>query len=256
MGLQCQSIEVRDSKGFDSAFEAATKERAQCPPYESGSYLGVQIPPGAPTDFECLRQFSYAFFRVFERGRVFPLRADAHKLPYAAEFFDVITAHDCYSYFGTDDLYLNYLVQFVNLSVEIGIAGAGRRSRILRAAPAEHSAVLSHNFWCLHSANWWRSHWSRTGLVDVEKSGDSMPNASRFGPIGNANTPPTTLPKSKPLNATPARTSLTSGKSPGDTQALSCQPYAWPDGSFTLPHLMRRGQQKSPYSGESVEVGG
>ena len=29
LGLQCQSIEVRDSKDFDSAFEAATKERAQ-----------------------------------------------------------------------------------------------------------------------------------------------------------------------------------------------------------------------------------
>jgi putative tryptophan/tyrosine transport system substrate-binding protein len=29
LGLQCQSIEVRDSKGFDDAFEAATKERAQ-----------------------------------------------------------------------------------------------------------------------------------------------------------------------------------------------------------------------------------
>ena len=29
LGLQCQSIEVRDSKGFDSAFEAATKGRAQ-----------------------------------------------------------------------------------------------------------------------------------------------------------------------------------------------------------------------------------
>jgi len=29
LGLQLQSIEVRDSKGFDSAFEAATKERAQ-----------------------------------------------------------------------------------------------------------------------------------------------------------------------------------------------------------------------------------
>jgi putative tryptophan/tyrosine transport system substrate-binding protein len=29
LGLQCQSIEVRDSKGFDSAFEAATKEHSQ-----------------------------------------------------------------------------------------------------------------------------------------------------------------------------------------------------------------------------------
>src|SRR5262249_7963096 len=29
LGLQCQLIEVQDSKGFDSAFEAATKEHAQ-----------------------------------------------------------------------------------------------------------------------------------------------------------------------------------------------------------------------------------
>ena len=29
LGLQCQSIEARDSKGFDSAFEAITKNRAQ-----------------------------------------------------------------------------------------------------------------------------------------------------------------------------------------------------------------------------------
>jgi putative ABC transport system substrate-binding protein len=29
LGLQCQSIEVRDSKGLDSAFESATKEHAQ-----------------------------------------------------------------------------------------------------------------------------------------------------------------------------------------------------------------------------------
>ena len=58
-------------------------------------------------------------------GRVIPIHADAHKLPYAAEFFDAITAHDCYSYFGTDDLYLNYLVQFVKPGGQIGIAGAG-----------------------------------------------------------------------------------------------------------------------------------
>src|SRR5215210_1075315 len=66
--------------------------------------------------------------RVRDAGlhdRVFPLHADARSLPFAAEFFDAIIAVDCYSYFGTDDLYLNYLVQFVKPGGAIGIAGAG-----------------------------------------------------------------------------------------------------------------------------------
>src|SRR5205085_9551127 len=57
--------------------------------------------------------------------RVFPIHADARSLPFAAEFFDAIVALDCYSYFGTDDLYLNYLTQFVKPEGPIGIAGAG-----------------------------------------------------------------------------------------------------------------------------------
>ena len=66
--------------------------------------------------------------RVRDAGledRVFPLHSDARALPFAAEFFDAITALDCYSYFGTDDLYLNYLAQFVKPGGPIGIAGAG-----------------------------------------------------------------------------------------------------------------------------------
>ena len=41
--------------------------------------------------------------------QVYPLHCDARALPFAAEFFDAIVALDCYPYFGTDDLYLNYL---------------------------------------------------------------------------------------------------------------------------------------------------
>src|SRR4029079_4863363 len=40
---------------------------------------------------------------------VFPLHADARSLPFAPEFFDAIVCVDCFNYFGTDDLYLNYL---------------------------------------------------------------------------------------------------------------------------------------------------
>src|SRR5215813_2845389 len=55
---------------------------------------------------------------------VFPLHADARSLPFATEFFNSIVSIDSYSYYGTDDLYLNYLTRFVKPSDPIEIADA------------------------------------------------------------------------------------------------------------------------------------
>src|SRR6476619_1434526 len=52
---------------------------------------------------------------------VFPIHADARSLPFAAEFFDAIVCVDSYIYFGTDDLYLNYLARFVKPGGPVGI---------------------------------------------------------------------------------------------------------------------------------------
>ncbi len=54
---------------------------------------------------------------------VFPIHADARSMPFAAEFFDAIVCIDAFSYFGTDDLYLNYLARFV----KTGRPGGNRR---------------------------------------------------------------------------------------------------------------------------------
>src|ERR1044071_6723085 len=43
---------------------------------------------------------------------VFPIHADARALPFAAEFFDAVVAIDSFPYYGTDDLYLEYLARF------------------------------------------------------------------------------------------------------------------------------------------------
>jgi ubiquinone/menaquinone biosynthesis C-methylase UbiE len=56
---------------------------------------------------------------------VFPLHADARSLPFANEFFDAIVSIDSFFYYGTDDLYLNYLARFAKPGAQIGIAGAG-----------------------------------------------------------------------------------------------------------------------------------
>jgi len=53
--------------------------------------------------------------------QVFPIHADARNLPYAEEFFDAIVCVDAYIYFGTDDLYLDYLHKFVKPGGQIGI---------------------------------------------------------------------------------------------------------------------------------------
>jgi hypothetical protein len=38
---------------------------------------------------------------------------------------------------------------------------------------------LKPGMWCLHSPAWWRRHWERTGIVDVELA-DTMPDGWRY----------------------------------------------------------------------------
>ena len=104
---------------------------------------------------------------------VFPLHADARTLPFAAEFFDTIVSVDSFPYYGTDDLYLNYLAQFVKPGGRVALAGAGFMQEIEDTVPEHLRAWWDPSVWCLHSAGWWRRHWERTGLVAVETA-DTM----------------------------------------------------------------------------------
>jgi SAM-dependent methyltransferase len=101
------------------------------------------------------------------QDQVFPIHADARSLPFAAEFFDAILALDSYPYFGTDDLYLNYLVQFVKPGGPIGIAGVGLTREMTAPVPTHLAEFWTQDLWALHSAEWWRRQWGRTGLVEV-----------------------------------------------------------------------------------------
>jgi cyclopropane fatty-acyl-phospholipid synthase-like methyltransferase len=56
---------------------------------------------------------------------VIPIHAEAHALPFAEDFFDVIVSVDAYHYFGTDDLYLGYLAPFLKKEGQIAIAVPG-----------------------------------------------------------------------------------------------------------------------------------
>lgn len=103
----------------------------------------------------------------FDDG-VFPLHVDARALPFAPDFFDAVVSVDSFFYFGTDDLYLNYLSRFVKPGGSIGIAGAGLMREIETAVPDHLREWWTQDLWCLHSAAWWRRHWERTGIVDID----------------------------------------------------------------------------------------
>jgi hypothetical protein len=82
---------------------------------------------------------------------------------------------DSFSYYGTDDLYLNYLARFVKPDGPVGIAGAGLVREIEGPIPEHLREWWTQDVWCLHSASWWRRHWERTGIMNIEVA-DTMPD--------------------------------------------------------------------------------
>ena len=121
------------------------------------------------------------FQRIQDAGvedGVYPIQADARALPFAPAFFDAIVSIDAFPYFGTDDLYLGYLGRFVKPDGVIAIAGAGLMQEIEGAVPEHLRAWWTPDLSCLHSAGWWRRHWERSGLADVEVA-DTMPEGWR-----------------------------------------------------------------------------
>lgn len=110
--------------------------------------------------------------------RVHAIRADARALPFADGFFDAVVGIDCFPYFGTDELYLASLVRFLRPGGQLGIAGAGLARELGTSVPAALAGWWEPSLWCLHSAPWWRDHWSRTGLVEVDTA-EAMPDGWR-----------------------------------------------------------------------------
>jgi cyclopropane fatty-acyl-phospholipid synthase-like methyltransferase len=175
--------------------------------------------------------------RVRDAGlenRVFPIHADAHTLPFAAEFFDAIVALDCYSYFGTDSLYLNYLAQFVKVGGQIGIAGAGLKQEITAPVPEHLREYWTQDFWCLHSAAWWRQHWERTGIVEIETA-DTLDDAWRLWAHWHRVAWPDNTQEIVAVEADAGR-NLAWIRMVGRRRAgVPLVDYAWPDGLRSLP---------------------
>jgi len=171
--------------------------------------------------------------------RVFPLHADARALPFAGEFFDAIVMIDCFSYFGTDDLYLNYLANFLKPDGPIGMAGAGLTEELPQPIPEHLTDWWSQDCWCLHSTPWWRNHWERTGLVDLQ-SADAMEDGWKYWLQWHE----MTWPDSK---AEIAALKVDAGRYLGYVRMVArrradvkLEDYAWPDGLRSFPQAYEK----------------
>ena len=106
---------------------------------------------------------------------VFPIHADARALPFATGFFDAVVSLDSFVSYGTDDLYLNYLARFLKPDGLLGIAGAGLMQEIEGSGPDHLRGWWEPSMCCLHSVAWWRRHWERTGILNIELA-DTLPD--------------------------------------------------------------------------------
>ncbi len=165
---------------------------------------------------------------------VLPFHADARSLPFAPNFFDAIVCIDAYPYFGTDDLYLNYLAQFVKPGRPIGVAGANFVRDFDGGVPEHLKAWWTNDMWSFHTANWWRHHWARTGIVDVDVA-DTMPDGWKYWLQWHHAIAPDNKDEIQAIEADAGRYMgyvRVVGRRRGETRL---EDYCWPDPLRSLP---------------------
>jgi SAM-dependent methyltransferase len=175
--------------------------------------------------------------RVRDAGveeEVFPLQADARRLPFAPEFFDAIVCVDAFPYFGTDALYLNYLAQFVKVGGPIGIAQAGRVREVDGAVPEHLLKLWTQDFWAFHTAAWWRGHWERTGIVEVDTA-DTMEEGWRRWVEWQRAVAPDNAAEIEAVEADGGRYLGYVRVVGRRREGVGLEPYCWPDVTRAFP---------------------
>jgi SAM-dependent methyltransferase len=101
---------------------------------------------------------------------VVPIHAEAHTLPFAEGFFDVVVSIDSYQYYGTADLYLGYIAGFIRDGGRIGIVSPGLFEELGSEVPDTLKPFWEWDFCCFHGPQWWSNHWNKTGKVRVDRA--------------------------------------------------------------------------------------
>ena len=100
--------------------------------------------------------------------KVFPLRAEAHALPYANGFFDAAIAIDSYHYYGASELYFPCtFAKLVKPGGQLGIVVPGLIQEFESGYPETMKSFWEGEMFSFHSAGWWRHLWEKTGAAEI-----------------------------------------------------------------------------------------
>ena len=107
--------------------------------------------------------------------KVFPIRAEAHALPYAKGFFDAVISIDSYHYYGADETY--FPCTFSKLAKpggQIGVVIPGLVKEFPNGYPPTHKSYWlkpgtqdAGEMFSFHSSAWWRNLWEKTEIAEI-----------------------------------------------------------------------------------------
>lgn len=104
---------------------------------------------------------------------VIPIQADAHKLPFASGFFDVIIAINSYQFFGTAHNYTtNHISKLLHPGGHLGLVLFGPDKEFDKKVPDFLEPSWWPDFYFFHSLDWWKWHIMKTKLFNLEKADD------------------------------------------------------------------------------------
>jgi cyclopropane fatty-acyl-phospholipid synthase-like methyltransferase len=105
---------------------------------------------------------------------VFPIKGEAHDLPYAKGFFDAIISINSFQFFGTADTYLSdYMAHLLRPDGEFGLVVWGPDKEFNGKVPDSMEKSWWPDFYYFHSLDWWRWHFEKTNLFEFVM-GDDM----------------------------------------------------------------------------------
>jgi len=116
------------------------------------------------------------YLRIKDAGvedRVIPIQADAHRLPFASGFFDVIIAINSYQFFGTaDNFTTNHISRLLRPGGQLGLVLFGPDKEFNHQVPDSLKPSWWPDFYFFHSLDWWTWHILKTELFDLKHADD------------------------------------------------------------------------------------
>jgi len=102
-------------------------------------------------------------------GRIVPIHADAHDLPYAEEYFDGIVCIDSYLYYGAKEGFLDrYISPLVKKGGFIAVATPGLQRDFPGGIVPEELVPFWEEDMNFYSRDWWKDLWLRAKTIDLK----------------------------------------------------------------------------------------